>query len=783
MANPNSEIWGAPETWIYSPNTTLGLTSELSQTLNADRPKVAYFGAGTTAGYEGSLLRAINVSQKMALNEFIDNTICPCGQSPDVSPFAKIAIFNENDDLSTTPRVVTINDNINWFFADKAVTSPYNNGFEYFKQYTRQGVTNEGLKYQQFAPKANSPASGANVDMQMCPYTYYGLRSLFLSIEVHCMPKTATNPILNTNWRTLKAWQLNYSNTEDIIGLRLYVRTCQSINANTHELTYSTDKAISGGQQSFVCVTNPITINNDDADTPTQMLSIYNKGQRCAYIFDITGEISAWDSGNDSRTNRAVLPCWDYFDGQTVHTYYGIPSDPVRYYYYKIPYSEDTYNKIMSIAALFGCFFTDRNVNVFPYDMLTEYAYLPIVDENGVAHGEYTNGMANATNPLYTKNSIRDIDYNPNLPPVPIDPNTYSNSSYFKFVALGSVGNKRYSLGVTDVNGLLSDLWSLLTTFSQDSFDYFTQKVQAGFLVTNPIDSIVSLLCFPFTIPHNYDNVPIKLGKYDMTARGNTVSQSTYTINFTGVPIFPRFGNCYLDYEPYTNYEVYIPFCGTVPLKAADIIGHTLNVKLIVDLYTGSCTGYILADDLVIETVTGTVAITIPITGMDSSTINAQIVNANLNYKSSQYLAGAAIGSMVSVSGFIGALSNPAETVNKIAQSQITEERAQYELTHIPTQPHIIGASSPALGWCCDTIARVMIYYPTGDVITDNKPPSLIDDKIQSFGDLNGFSCLKWGKVREFSGFTLGNIKLDGVPCTESERARLKQLFSTGVYL
>lgn len=783
MANPNPEIWGAPSSWLYSPHTTYGLTSQISQTLNADRPKVANFGGGSPLYYEGSIIRAINVAQKMTLNEFIDTSICPCGQAPDVSPFAKIAIFNENDDLSLTPRVFTITDNINWFFADKAAATPTNNAFNFDKYYIKQGYTNQGLAWQQIAPKASEPAKVSNVNMQLCPYTYYGLRSLVLSIEVRCMNKTAVDPINNSVWRTLDSWKNNYSETENIIGLRLFVRNCNSINQNTLALSYNNDYSVPDGEQSFVCLLNPITINNDGENLPTQLLNIFNKGYRCAYIFDLTDTVFNWYNGTDQRTNRAVLPCWNYFQNQTVTSWWIDMNDPERYYFYKIPYSDDTYNKIMAIAACFGCFFTPTNKYQFAYDMLDNDLYLTVLDENGVAHGQYTHGAANATNSLYSKNSIREIDYNPNTPPTPTDPNTYSNSSYFKFVALGSVGNKRYSLGVTDVNGLLSDLWSLLTTFSQDSFDNFTQKVQAGFLVTNPIDSIVSLLCFPFTIPHNGDNVPIKLGKYDMTARGNTVSQSTYTINFTGVPIFPRFGDCYLDYEPYTNYEVYIPFCGTVPLKAADIIGHTLNVKLIVDLYTGSCTGYILADDLVIETVTGTVAITVPITGMDNSTINSQIVNANLNYKSSQYSAGAAIGSMVSVSGFIGALSNPAEAVNKIAQSQITEERTQYELTHIPTQPHIIGASSPALGWCCDTIARVMIYYPTGDVITDSKPPSLINVKIKSFGDLNGFSCLKWGKVREFSGFTLGNIKLDGVPCTESERARLKQLFSTGVYL
>lgn len=778
MANPNSTIWGTPDTWIYSLRQ-YGLETTAAKLGNFDKPKTAYFGTGSTSGFEGSLLRAINVSHKLNANEFLDETICPCGQDSAVSPWGKIAIFNKNHDGSAVPEIQDFTaNNVNWFFADKPTTRPL---------FERQVIktSTKFIYKEQYAPKAEVPITAdTNIPVNLCPYVYWGLKSLLLTIEVGITPND-TDPISGSlSWVTLDDWKNNYSTTHYMTGLRFFVRTCKAINDTTLALTYNNEDSLPAneGSSGLICPMNKIVVKNGGEDVPTQFLHFmgYASTTRRAHIFTPTSQIVN-DSSNTNTPNLGVLPCWEYFQNQSLQVYHPYSTD--YFYYYNIPYSDDTYNKIMAIAALFGCFFTPTNKYTFDYDMLDTDLYLPIIDENGVAHGQYTRGAANATNSLYTKNSIRDIDYDPTAPPTPTDPNTYSNSSYFKFVALGSVGTKRYSLGVTDVNGLISDLWSLLTTFSQDSFDNFTQKVQAGFLVTNPIDSIVSLLCFPFTIPHNNDSVPIKLGKYDMTARGNTVSQSTYTINFTGVPIFPRFGDCYLDYEPYTNYEVYIPFCGTVPLKAADIIGHTLNVKLIVDLYTGSCTGYILADDLVIETVTGTIAITIPITGMDSSTINSQIVNANLNYKSSQYSAGAAIGSMVSVSGFIGALSNPAETVNKIAQSQITEERAQYELTHIPTQPHIIGASSPALGWCCDTIARVMIYYPTGDVITDSKPPSLINEKINSFGNLNGFSCLKWGKVREFSGFTLGNIKLDGVPCTESERVRLKQLFSTGVYL
>ena len=786
MANPNTEIWGAPETWIYSPNTTLGLTSELSQTLNADRPKVAYFGAGTTAGYEGSLLRAINVSQKMTLNELIDNSICPCGQAPDVSPFAKIAIFNENDDLSTTPRVVTINDNINWFFADKAVTAPYNNGFEYFKQYTRQGVTNEGLKYQQFAPKANSPASGANVDMQMCPYTYYGLRSLFLSIEVHCMPKTATNPITQTNWRTLKAWQLNYSTTEDIIGLRLYVRTCQYINATTHELTYSTDKAISGGQQSFVCVTNPITINNDGENTPTQLLSIYNKGNRCAYIFDITAQIFAWDNGNDSRTNRAVLPCWDYFSGQTVHTWYSVLSDATRYYYYKIPYSEETYNKIMSIAALFGCFFTDRNVNVFPYDMLTEYAYLPIIDENGVAHGEYTNGMANATNPLYTKNSIRDIDYNPD---VPTDPNTYSVTTGFNTVGNVASTTKAYVVNGAALTGLSGEMWSILNTLvtTPDDMTNLDNLTLDAFLTNNPIDAIVSVKKFPLlSVPHAENLENIYLGKYQTGAAGYALAMQQARYNFEGIPIFPKFGDCFLDYSPYTKMQLYVPFCGTIDIDAADFMGRTLSVEMVIDFITGAVTAYVLANQLVVTSLTGNCGIDIAITGTEQSTVSAALENAILQDKSARgnYALKGSIGGMLT--NPIGNITHPTSAMENRFTSKLQTIKSNYDLQHIEIPLRQIGSASPLNSWALEFVCRLIIYYPDGECITFNSvnEPSLITDKVQAFGNVNGFATVETTTLNNFTGYTeVSDADLTGISATDTEKEMILNLIRNGVYL
>lgn len=800
MANPNPEIWGSPETWDYSPHTTLGLTSTLSQTIHADRPKVAHFG-GTTPAYTGSLLQAINVAQKMTLNEFIDNTICPCGQSPDVSPFAKIAIFNESDDLSTTPRVVTITDNINWFFADKAASLPLNNAFNYLKQYTKQNEPTEGLKYQQFAPKANSPANTNNINMQLCPYTYYGLRSLFLSIEVHCMPKTATNPITQVNWRTLRAWKTQYAETEDIIGMRLYVRTCQSINSSTLELTYSTDKTVSDGGQSFVCVTNPITINNDGTDTPTQMLNIFNKGNRCVYIFDITDEINAWDSGNDSRTNRAILPCWNYFDNQTVHTYYGIPSDPVRYYYYKIPYSENTYNKIMSIAALFGCFFTDRNVNVFPYDMLSEYAYLPIIDENGVAHGEYTNGADNATNPLYSKTSIRDIDYDPDIP---IDPNIYSDTTSWNTVNFINAFTKRYILNASQVGQLSTELWAAQSS-KPDEIDYQNFAVDE-YLTNNPIDTIVSLKYFPCTFADVAPAV-VYLGKYQTNIAAVGLGTSVRVIDFAPIEIYRHFGD-FRDFEPYTQLTMYIPFCGTVSIPTAECMGNYVSVKLCIDVGTGAATGYVIVSKsdtggICVATATGTAAIDIPVSGLQSANLSQAVFNAAANWTQTQIsnfkVSSGLFSKIADLTGnktlqnlsrgygntlkgnvptTLGGLVNTSlslDPVNAIAAGkslEIENAKADYNLTHIELPMRLIGSISPALSSVIESNCRLIIYRP----ITD-------ENALSHYADTVGFATVQSGTVSQFTGYTEGTIDVSGINATAEEKTAIANAFTSGVYL
>lgn len=724
MANPNSTIWGASSSWIYSKRQA-GLETTAAKLGNFDKPKTANFGAGSSADYEGALVRAINVAHTMTLNECLDESICPCGQSPDVSPFGKVALMNENKNFSTTPSSIYTTDKpVNWFFAD-VPSSISMTPYVFYRDYGR-------LKYQQFAPKAFTTVNSAIVPMNLVPYVKYGLKSLVLSIEVG-ITANANNPITGAQtWVTLDNWKNNYSTTHYVSGMRLFVRGCTAINS-TLQLTYNNERNISTGQRGALAILNKFNILNDGANVDTQFLALNRIGFSSAYIFDKTPRLLN-EGGSSGANDRAFMPCYQYFDSQTLEFYR--EDSTSGYYYYKIPYSESNYNKFMQIAALFGCFFTPTNKYVFDYDMLDTDLYLPILDDNGVGHGQYTHGAENANNSLYTKNSIRDIDYNPDAPPAPVDPNTYNNTTVFNVIGAGASMNKRYLLDAANVAKLSTDLFDICDDMSTGSdYSFFDSKVKANMLTQSPIDSIVSLIRYPFTPTHGGTKQPVKLGRFEASAEGYPISNAIQTITFAGVDIFPRFGNNFLDYEPYTKYEVYVPFCDTVELSAADILGHTLNVRLVVDLFTGVCTGYILADSLCIETTSGNVGVSLPLTGLDTATINANIANAEANKKAAKknYIKGHF--DIITQKDKVGAL-----WTQILGTNEDVVKKADYDLKHIETPMHTIGAASPLTSWAMDLNARVIIYYPTGDAITDNTPPELRD--LTTYGHTTGFATI-----------------------------------------
>lgn len=108
------------------------------------------------------------------------------------------------------------------------------------------------------------------------------------------------------------------------------------------------------------------------------------------------------------------------------------------------------------------------------------------------------------------------------------------------------------------------------------------------------------------------------LGSYEYTFDSSVkwVTNNDKMIN-CGSAAFPETYGDYRDYEPYCKLAVMLPFVGTKELKISSYINKTITIKYAVDVTTGACTAYLLADAIIIDSFDGSMQVNRPVTGND----------------------------------------------------------------------------------------------------------------------------------------------------------------------
>ena len=456
----------------------------------------------------------------------------------------------------------------------------------------------------------------------------------------------------------------------------------------------------------------------------------------------------------------------------------------------------------MKIAALFGCYFTPTSKNEFNYNMLDSDLYLPIIDENGIAHGDYTRGTENTNNSLYAKSSIREIDYNPDTH---IDPNTYSDTTNWNNVDFRQAFTKRYLLNSSQVAQLSTELWAAQSSKPAD-IDFKNFAIDE-YLTNNPIDTIVSLKYFPCTFADVAPAV-VHLGKYTTNISATALGTSVRIIDFAPIECFPHF-NDFRDFEPYTELAMYIPFCGTVKIPTAECMGNYVSVKLAIDTSTGAATGYVIVSKtgsggICVATCQGMAAIDIPVSGLQSANLANAVFNATANWTQTQVnnisansglfkhmggamgaiargmtnsigisdVKGGVLGGPIGAAGTLVNSLNPISALQKGMNIDIDNAKADYELSHIQVPTRLVGSASPVLGCVIELDCRLIIYRPVTD-----------ENALSNYADTVGYATLQGGTVGQFEGFTVGTIDVSGINATAKEKQAIAAAFANGVYL
>lgn len=305
-----------------------------------------------------------------------------------------------------------------------------------------------------------------------------------------------------------------------------------------------------------------------------------------------------------------------------------------------------------------------------------------------------------------------------------------------------------YAPSNTQLENLCNYLWS--NAFDLNSF----KKIFA-----NPIDTIMGFSIVPFA-PEIAGNKEVKVGNIGTGINMSYVTKQHYEFDFGTVRVPEEFGS-YLDYEPYVNFELYLPYIGIVKIDVDDIrknydsrIG-TIQVKYHVDILSGALVAYVICNGTCVYQYSGSCLVQLPLTGSSFNSMYQSIINV-----ASTVIGGIASGGLKGgVGAVLGNAGNVASNVSNM-------------------KPNI--SRSGGMGSTCGLMGVQTPYLIINQPIIANAGwqnafmgyPAHITRKIGTIIDEEG------GGYAEFE-----KIYIDNVPCTDKEKQELLSLFAEGVIL
>lgn len=283
-----------------------------------------------------------------------------------------------------------------------------------------------------------------------------------------------------------------------------------------------------------------------------------------------------------------------------------------------------------------------------------------------------------------------------------------------------------YAITTNDLRILASKLWT--GDFNKTIFN----------INLSPLDNIISCKCLPTKFSGNKHLIVI--GNYDTDILGDKL-KNVYTITVGTLKIQPYY-NSFLDYAPYTNLSIYLPFIGFKTLDPS-IMDKTIKVKYIIDVICGACKAAIFIDDIYYISYDGQCGIDLPLSASNRAQVESSYINGALG----------AIGELAT--GDIGG------AINQTISAAMTPY-------HYNTQ----GSYSPA----CASVETKNVY-----VIIDRP----VAQYPTNYGHLIGYPCHLTRNLSTLKGFTKcgGDIDLQSCAASETEKEMIKQALIDGVYL
>lgn len=287
-------------------------------------------------------------------------------------------------------------------------------------------------------------------------------------------------------------------------------------------------------------------------------------------------------------------------------------------------------------------------------------------------------------------------------------------------------------------NPTLSQLKELASYMWSDLFNIDGWKK----LFADPMDAILGLSILPVSVPTGGAR-EVKVGNISTGISVNVAASQFVEVDCGSIDVNEYWG-AYLDYEPYTQAQIFLPYIGARPISVDEIMGKTVRVVYHVDILTGACCCFVKCGDSVLYTYNGQCSIPIPI----NSANYTNVVNGVISIAAS-------VGSLVASGGASAPTAIPA-----IASSVVNQMKPQIEKS---------GSVSGPAG-----VLNMQIPY-----LILIRPRQALPSKQNKF---IGYPSLTTVQLTELSGYTeVQSVHLENIPATQEELAEIESLLEGGV--
>ena len=305
----------------------------------------------------------------------------------------------------------------------------------------------------------------------------------------------------------------------------------------------------------------------------------------------------------------------------------------------------------------------------------------------------------------------------------------------------------------------------------------------------NPFDGVIGAHEL-YATPSKDGYSTIRSGFLDSGISSIIVRQRYTQIN-CGSIVIPEYWGNYLDYSPYSQAYIYLPFIGIMAVDVDDIVGHAVNVLYHVDSYTGSCiaqitcarTGY----SNTLYQFSGDCSVEIPMAGGSQAAIKAAMIGANAYQNAANISAGmsllggigsglaSGIGSALGGNPIGGIAHGIGQAIGGItsAVSQRAYGEAQHTAAMVSQKSTVqhsgsFGASHGAMG-----IKKPYIFI--------RRP---IQKVVSNYNKLYGYPAHKMVVIGDCTGYLrCREANVQSSLATEEEKSLIEQLLKSGVYV